>query len=101
MFLGLFVNPWIEELNWCSGAALRFRLRRSDNSRGVKMTQVFQFIAAGVLVVALNIAWIWGGQALAKKLGITGRWSTYLGQVIIWGVFAIGFWIAYIIITRG
>jgi len=65
---------------------------------------MFEFVAGLAIFLVLNIAWIYGGHALARKLGITGNWSTYIGQVIIWGVLAacaIGAWIALTVTAKG
>ena len=41
------------------------------------------YIIGFLVVLALNFAWFIGGDAVARRLGFTGRWAIYKGQMII------------------
>lgn len=41
------------------------------------------YLLGFLAVPALNFAWFFGGEALARRLGFTGRWAIYKAQMII------------------
>ena len=47
-----------------------------------------KFIIALVVLIIINFAWIFGGEAFGRKLGFTGSWSTYKGQMIMFFIVA-------------
>jgi hypothetical protein len=51
------------------------------------------YVLGIIALLVLNVAWIWGGAAVARNLGFTGKWAVYKGQMIIIVPLMIAIWV--------
>ena len=61
--------------------------------------RIASYVALCVVVLLLNFAWIVGGARLARRLGLSGKWAVYKGQMMIFAPLLILAWL--ILLTSG